>query len=103
MAENVLEHESDEASSIGFRVGDVFRSSEEFESALKQYKESCFVEFWWRDSRTIEARKRGIDRPLKAELKYYELKYCCIHGGQNFRSKGKVTRNTSYVFYLSTL
>ena len=96
MSENVPEHKSDATSSIGLRVGDVFRSLEEFESALKQYKESCFVEFWWHDSRTIEAaRKRGIDRPLKAELNYYELKYCCIHGEQNFRPKGKGTRNTS--------
>ena len=96
MAENVPEHESDEASSIGFRVGNVFRSLEEFESALKQYKESCFVEFWRCDSRTSEAaHKRGIDRPLKAELKYYELKYCCIHDGQNFKPKGKGTRNMS--------
>ena len=96
MAENVPEHESDEASSIVFRVGDVFRSLEEFKSALKQYKESCFVEFWRRDSRTIEAaHERGIDRPLKAELKYYELKCCCIHGGQNFKPEGKGTRNTS--------
>ena len=84
------EHKSDAASSIGFHAGDVFRSLEEFKSALKQYKKSCFVEFWQRDSRMIEAaHKRGIDRPLKTELKYYEIKQCCMHGRQNLRPKGK--------------
>ena len=81
-------------STVSFSVGDTFHSVEEFEAALETYKES-YVEFWRRDSRTIEAaRKRGINRPLKTELKYYELKYC-IHGGQAFKPRGKGTRTTS--------
>ena len=31
------------------------------------------------------AKKRGVDRPLKPELKYFQLKYCCVHGGQKFK------------------
>ena len=28
-------------------------------------------------------------------LKYYEVKFCCIHGGQAFKPKCKGRRNTS--------
>lgn len=71
-------------------MGDTFDTFEEFEAALEAYKKKAFVEFWRRDSRTIAAaRERGIDRPLKAELKYHELKYCFIHGGQQFKARGK--------------
>jgi hypothetical protein len=83
-------------STVAFSIGDTFDSVEEFEAALEAYKKESYVEFWRRDSRTIEAaRKRGINRPLKADLKYYELNYCCIHGGQAFKPRGKGTRSTS--------
>ena len=73
-----------------FTVGEKFSSVEEFEKKLEEYKKQAFVEFWRRDSRTITAaRKRGIDRPLKAELVYHDLKYCCVHGGRSFKPRGK--------------
>ena len=37
----------------------------------------------------------GITRPLKVKLRYHELKYCCIHGGQAYRCSGKGSRRTS--------
>ena len=81
---------------VSFSVGDTFQTFEEFESKLEAYKKERFVEFWRRDSRTIAAaRKRGIDRPLKEELRYHELKYCCIHGGQAFKPRGKGNRSSS--------
>ncbi len=66
-------------------VGDKFSSLEAFELKVEAYKNEAFVELWRRDSRTITAaRKRGIERPLKTDLKYYELKYC---GGRSFKPR----------------
>ena len=85
-----------EAPGTSFAVGQKFKSIEEFEKKLDTFKKEKYVEFWRRDSRTIDAaRKRGIDRPLKAELRYYEAKYCCIHGGRSFKPRGTGSRCTS--------
>ena len=84
------------ASTLSFGVGEKFQGLEEFEKKLEAFKKREYVEFWRRDSRTIDAaRKRGIDRPLKTELKYYEAKYCCIHGGRSFKPRGTGSRCTS--------
>ena len=84
------------ASPVIFKVGEKFKSIEEFEKKLDAFKKKEYVEFWRRDSRTIDAaRKRGIDRPLKTELRYYEAKYCCIHGGRVFKPRGNGSRCTS--------
>ena len=80
-------------SSTTFQLGEKF---EDLEAKLDRYKNENFVELWRRDCRTITAaRKRGVDRPLKAELKYYQLKYCCVHGGQKFTARGDGKRATS--------
>ena len=83
-------------SSYQFEVGEKFPSLEAFESKLERHKNIVFAEFWKRDSRTIPgARKRGVEKSIKPELKYYEVKYCCILGGQTFKAKGKGKRCTS--------
>ena len=79
-----------------FKIGEKFTSFEAFESKLERHKNAIFAEFWKRDSRTIAgARKRGIERPIKPDLRYYEVKYCCILGGETFKAKGKGKRCTS--------
>jgi len=81
--------------SVTFSVGELFKSFSELEQKLNAYKTKNFCEFWKRDARTVEsATRKRIDRPIKKELKYYEVKYCCIHGGQAFKPKGKGMRNT---------
>ena len=76
-----------EADTVGFKVGDSFNTFSE-ETALERFKSTKFVDFWRHACRTIEAaRRRGITRPLKVELRYHELKYCCIHGGQVQRQR----------------
>ena len=51
------------------------------------------MKFWKREARTIAAARKRIDQPLnKKDFVYYQLKYCCIHGGQEFRSKGTGSR-----------
>ena len=82
--------------SVSFKLGEKFYSFDELEAKLDLYKKEAFVELWRRDCRTIEAaRKRGVDRPLKPELKYFQLKYCCVHGGQKFKPRGDGKRLTS--------
>ena len=57
-----------------FQLGEKFSSFEDLEKKIQLYKKAKFVELWRRDCRTITAaRKRGVDRPIKAELKYYQL------------------------------
>ena len=51
-------------------------------------------QLWKRDCRTVAAAKKRLDRHLDEKLKYYEVKYCCVHGGQSFRAKGNGARST---------
>ena len=80
---------------VTFTVGELFESYDQLEKKLEEYKQKEFVQFWKRDTRTIEAARKRLDKPLKTDLKYYEVKFCCIHGGQAFKPKGKGRRNTS--------
>ena len=76
---------------IAFRVGDMFSSFDELDLKLKRFEHTNFMQFWKWDARTFEAAKKHVERFLKPELKYYEIKYCCIHGWQAFKPKGKGT------------
>ena len=80
---------------MSFSVGDLFSTFDELEAKVKAYECTRFVQFWKRDARTIEAAKKCLNKFLKPDLKYYELKYCCIHGGQAFKAKGKGSRSSS--------
>ena len=80
---------------VSFGVGDSFESFDALQTKIKVHEQARFVKFWKCDARTIEAAKKCLDRPLNPALKYYELKFCCIHGGQNFKPKGKGQRSTS--------
>ena len=77
------------------KVGDTFDSFEELEKRLKQFEDRNFVKFWKREARTREAAMKRVERHIRPELKYYQLKYACIHGGQKFRGKGSGQRSTS--------
>ena len=71
-------------------MGNLFSTSDESETKVKAYERAHFVPFWERDAATnTEAAKKRLNKFLKPDLKYYELKYCCIHGGQAFKVKGK--------------
>ena len=80
---------------VTFCVGDLFSTFQELDAKVRAYEKAHFAQFWKRDARTIEAAKKRLDKFLKPELKYYEIKLCCIHGGQSFKSKGKGSRHTS--------
>ena len=78
-----------------FSVGDSFRSFSELEEKLQIFKAKKYIELWRRDARTIKAVQNRINRAINPSLKYYELKYCCIHGGRAFKPKGQGIRHTS--------
>lgn len=80
---------------VSFALGDRFESFDGLQSLIKKYEQANFMQFWKRDARTVDAAKKRLDRPLNPALKYYEVKFCCIHGGQTFRSSGKGIRTTS--------
>ncbi len=48
---------------------------------MKKYKKENFV----REARTIASAQKRVDRYMKPELKYYQIKYCCIHGWKRIR------------------
>ena len=79
---------------LSFNVGDLFYSFAKQETKLNDYKSVNCVEFWKRDARTIMAAKKRLAKELKPELRYYDIKYCCIHGGQSFKATGKGIRST---------
>ena len=76
-----------------FVVGDCFESFAKLEARVEKFENSHFVKFWKRDTRTVKAARKRMNKSIKPELKYYEIKYCCIHGGQHFKSQGKGLRN----------
>ena len=77
-----------------FALGNLFDSFDALSARIKHFKEVNSVKLWKREARSIEAAGKRLTRYLKPELKYYELKLCCIHGGQKFKSKGKGFRNS---------
>lgn len=82
-------------SEVVFTVGETFSTLSDLEKKIKLYEETNFMKFWRREARTIAAAKKRLDRPLKEDLLYYQLKYCCINGGQIFKSKSSGIRSTS--------
>ena len=85
----------DSGSSALISIGMKFGSFDALESKIRLFEEKNYTKFWKREARTIESAKKRVQRHLNPKLKYYELKYACIHGGQKFRPKGKGDRNTS--------
>lgn len=94
---NVTMDNQEEEASVHptFKFGDSYRTFEELQKKLTEFEEFHYCKFWKREARTIEAAKKRVARYLNPALKYYQLKYTCIHGGQVFRPKGKGNRSTS--------
>ena len=84
-------------SSYQFEVGEKFPLLEAFESKLERHKNVVFAEFW---REPYLGQGRGVDKSIKPELKYCEVKYCCILGGQMFKpGQGKKEK----MHFLSTI
>ena len=92
--ETLTETEIETDTEVSFSVGESFGNYEALEKKLRDFEKASFSQFWKRDARTVETTKKRLDRPLSPALKYYEIKCCCIHGGQAIRPQGKGRRNT---------
>ena len=82
-------------SAVPFFVGQEFRTFEDLDAHIKKYESEHYVQLWRRDSRTVEAARKRMNRPLSDEIKYYEVTYLCIHGGKKFKARGEEKRATS--------
>lgn len=78
-----------EPKSVSFYVGQQFSKFKDLEQHLKLYEEQQFIKFRRRDSRTIEVAQKRVNKPIKNQLKYYQITYCCIHGGKKFKARGE--------------
>ena len=74
-----------------------------FESTISQYQNNENVQFFKRDSHSLEAAKgRVSNQTFNPRIKYYEVTYHCIRGGKNFKPTGTGKKETRYLcFYLS--
>ena len=88
-----ISNEVELTQSSSFVVGECFKSFAEVEKRVQEYEQANFVQFWKRDARTVEAARKRINRPLNDCITYYEIVFCCIHGGKRFTSKGKGKRS----------
>ncbi|KAH8038617.1 hypothetical protein HPB51_002741 [Rhipicephalus microplus] len=90
--------QSQGASDAVIAVGDRFATFAALEEKMEKFSTANSVQLWKRDARTIEtAKKRAgkIASRMSPELKYYHLRYCCIHGGTNFVTSSKGVQKAS--------
>lgn len=80
-----------------FLTGETFQSFEELEERLKKHSEEDFVHYWRRDTRTIKGALTKTSRLLAERLKYYSMRYACVHGGQKFARRGHGQRKKQWV------
>ncbi|KAK9883963.1 hypothetical protein WA026_004900 [Henosepilachna vigintioctopunctata] len=78
---------------LGFNIGDKFKSWNEFHNKLLAACKDKYVQFYKRDSLTIQSALKKVKRYLKKDLEYYKVQYCCIYGGREFKSVGTGKRN----------
>jgi len=77
-----------------FFKGESFSTFNELEKKIDEFKRVSFVDLWIRDSRTVAAAQKRFTKVLNPNLKYYELKLTCIHGGRSFKSENKGKRSS---------
>ena len=79
-------------------IGQKFEDFAAFESAIMRYQNAENVQFYRRDSRSVDkAAQPRLEK--KSKIKYYEVKYHCINGGKKHISKATGAREVRYVVY----
>lgn len=95
MMEQEANESAGEEAVVSFTVGESFGTVEELETKIKLYEQQHYVQLWKRDTRMVQAAQKRLNRPLSEKIKYHEVKYSCIHGGKNFKTRGEGKRSTS--------
>lgn len=71
-------------------LGQQFSSFIELEQHLEDYKKKKFTDFYIHDCRTLAVARNKYPIKLKFTpdaLKYYFIKYLCVHGGHHKKRK----------------
>ena len=84
-------------------MGEKFSSLSQLEAKIVNYERKYYVDLYKRDSRTINSaiKKKCISGnkvpsdETKNKLKYYEIKYTCVHGGRSHKSTSSGKRKAS--------
>lgn len=82
------DEQAQSTSHVTFYGGETFSSYEDLHSKITMFEKKNFVKLWKRDSRSVEAACKRLNRALSDKIKYYEVTFCCIHGGKKFKTKG---------------
>lgn len=74
-------------------IGMRFPTYEILIDCLNAFCKQTKSKFWKRDARTISAsRSNGVNRYLNPEMVYYEIRFSCVYGGMDFKSKARKIR-----------
>ena len=68
-------------------------------TAIMRYQNAENVQFYRRDSRSVENGQQRLEKKSNPKIKYYEVKYHCINGGKKHISKATGAREVRYVVY----
>ncbi|KAG1654631.1 hypothetical protein GQR58_024920 [Nymphon striatum] len=81
-------------------VGQEFSTLKALLAAVSELQKEQKILYWRRDSRTLKAaKKRGIDVPDNAEIKYYEIKFSCFKGGRGYKSSITINNSINNLIY----
>ena len=58
-------------------IGQKFEDFAAFESAIMRYQNAENVQFYRRDSRSVDKAQPRFEKKLNPKIKYYEVKYHC--------------------------
>ena len=76
-------------------IGQHFDSFLAFESFKERYQNTEYVQFYRRDSRTVEAPvARCPKKTLNPAIKFYEATYHCVRGGKKHKPTGTGKKET---------
>ena len=68
-------------------IGQKFEDFAAFESAIMRYQNAENVQFYRRDSRSVDKVQPRLERKLNPKIKYFEVMYHCINDGTKHISK----------------
>ena len=77
------------------KVGDEFPTFTAFNEVLDAFCKTNSTQLYIWDSQKIEtAKKRGVKKHMEPALIYYFIKYACVRGGKDFKSRGNGIRDS---------
>jgi len=72
---------------LSFAVGEKFYSFEELEDKIMRLKQTTGVELWRSDETTIKAAPKRLAHSLPEAIKYYQVRYSCLHSSRKLNRK----------------